>query len=368
MNGPRFTDGRVPDAGIRRLFTLEHPWQRWLDVEGALAAAQADVGMVPHAAAAAIGAAAHLERLDVDCIHGEIAETSHPLMALIAKLALAPRDPPPSGRGPRVPGDDRWGGRNLRRTRVGRARGAGGRGAPPRPHAHDRARPQHRRPVRRARLRARDARLDQRPERARRRPVDDDGGRRGPGAATTCDRRQLDDATQTQPTAVPGRDRDRRADPCARAARTRGDAAEPRGRGRGHRDHGRRACERVHPQRRHADPARRHPRRIEAGHGPDASQPREHRRPRQLGGGDAGVGQVDRTAARPRRRVRGRHRGQARRTPFRRCTGRRPQIRPPPGRHGHRRAPDPLHHTGRSSEIARNGAALARTLAARLRR
>jgi 3-carboxy-cis,cis-muconate cycloisomerase len=93
MNGPRFTDGRVPDAGIRRLFALEHRWQRWLDVEGALAAAQADVGMVPHASAAAIGAAAQLERLDVDRLHREIAETSHPLMALIVTLAGAAGEP-----------------------------------------------------------------------------------------------------------------------------------------------------------------------------------------------------------------------------------------------------------------------------------
>lgn len=93
MNGPRFTDGRVPDAGIRSLFALEHRWQRWLDVEGALAAAQADVGMVPHASAEAIGAAAQLEDLDVDRIHRGIAETSHPLMALIVMLAEAAGDP-----------------------------------------------------------------------------------------------------------------------------------------------------------------------------------------------------------------------------------------------------------------------------------
>jgi 3-carboxy-cis,cis-muconate cycloisomerase len=93
MNGPRFTDGRVPDAGIRSLFALEHRWQRWLDVEGALAAAQADVGMVPHASAGAISAAARLERLDVDRIHRGIAETSHPLMALIVELARAAGEP-----------------------------------------------------------------------------------------------------------------------------------------------------------------------------------------------------------------------------------------------------------------------------------
>ena len=93
MHPQRFTDGRVPDPGIRRLFTLEHRWQRWLDVEAALAAAQADVGMVPHAAAAAIGAAAQLDRLDVERIHRGIAETSHPLMALIVRLTEATGEP-----------------------------------------------------------------------------------------------------------------------------------------------------------------------------------------------------------------------------------------------------------------------------------
>jgi 3-carboxy-cis,cis-muconate cycloisomerase len=43
----RFTDGRVGDAGVRALFAVEHRWQRWLDVEAALAAAEADAGLVP---------------------------------------------------------------------------------------------------------------------------------------------------------------------------------------------------------------------------------------------------------------------------------------------------------------------------------
>jgi adenylosuccinate lyase len=61
MDEPRFADARVSDAGIRQLFATEHRWQRWLEVERALADAQAELGIVPHEAAA-ITAAAHLGR------------------------------------------------------------------------------------------------------------------------------------------------------------------------------------------------------------------------------------------------------------------------------------------------------------------
>jgi 3-carboxy-cis,cis-muconate cycloisomerase len=83
----RFTDGRVGDAGIRRLFSVEHRWQRWLDVEAALATAEADVGIVPADAAAAIVAGADVARLDVDRVQRGIAATSHPLMALVTELS-----------------------------------------------------------------------------------------------------------------------------------------------------------------------------------------------------------------------------------------------------------------------------------------
>ena len=77
MDEPRFADARVSDAGIRQLFATEHRWQRWLEVERALADAQAELGIVPHEAAA-IAAAAHLGRLDVTRVRTRIAETSIP--------------------------------------------------------------------------------------------------------------------------------------------------------------------------------------------------------------------------------------------------------------------------------------------------
>jgi hypothetical protein len=54
---------RLPDSGERALFSLDARRQRYLDVEAALAAAQAEFGLVPPAAAAAIAASARLELL-----------------------------------------------------------------------------------------------------------------------------------------------------------------------------------------------------------------------------------------------------------------------------------------------------------------
>lgn len=85
----RFTDYGVPDAGIRALFTTERLWQSWLDVEAALAGAEAELGIIPPAAAATIAEAAHLERLDLDRVRSEMARQSHPLVPLISELVRA---------------------------------------------------------------------------------------------------------------------------------------------------------------------------------------------------------------------------------------------------------------------------------------
>src|SRR3954466_1858574 len=58
------TATRVADPGIRALYRLENRWQAWLDVEGALARAQAELGIIPAEAAEAIAKAARLENMD----------------------------------------------------------------------------------------------------------------------------------------------------------------------------------------------------------------------------------------------------------------------------------------------------------------
>ncbi len=56
------TATRVADPGIRALYRLENRWQAWLDVEVALARAQAELGIIPDVAAEAIAKAAHARK------------------------------------------------------------------------------------------------------------------------------------------------------------------------------------------------------------------------------------------------------------------------------------------------------------------
>ncbi|MFN8418661.1 MAG: adenylosuccinate lyase family protein [Anaerolineae bacterium] len=89
----RFTAGRVREAGIEALFSTESRWQAWLDIEAALALTQADLGIIPTEAAAAIRAACQLDRLDLERIHEGIDRTSHPLMPLILELSRVVGEP-----------------------------------------------------------------------------------------------------------------------------------------------------------------------------------------------------------------------------------------------------------------------------------
>jgi 3-carboxy-cis,cis-muconate cycloisomerase len=82
----RFTAGRVPDPGVRRLFSLERRWQARLDVEVALAQAEAELGIIPSEAAKAIAAAAQLPRLDLQRVQDGMYTSSHSLVPLINEL------------------------------------------------------------------------------------------------------------------------------------------------------------------------------------------------------------------------------------------------------------------------------------------
>lgn len=81
------SDARLTDSGIRPLFALGARRQRYLDVESALAAAQADCGLVPPDAAQAIAKAARLESLDGHRLTSEQSRTGHLMMPIIAELA-----------------------------------------------------------------------------------------------------------------------------------------------------------------------------------------------------------------------------------------------------------------------------------------
>src|SRR5580692_9833831 len=74
----------TPEASA--LFTDEGRTQAWLQILAALAQAQADVGLVPPAAAAAIQAHADSSRLDLDMIAEQTRATGHSTMGLIRAL------------------------------------------------------------------------------------------------------------------------------------------------------------------------------------------------------------------------------------------------------------------------------------------
>src|SRR6478735_242928 len=87
------TATRVSDPGIRALYRLENRWQAWLDVEAALARAQAELGIIPTEAAEAIAAKAKLELLDRKRIDEGFARTGHTLVPLVWELGRVVGEP-----------------------------------------------------------------------------------------------------------------------------------------------------------------------------------------------------------------------------------------------------------------------------------
>jgi len=83
------TSLRIEDPGIRALFTEAARFQSWLDVEAALAQAQAELGIIPAAAAREIVAKAHLKYLDLAAVRAGLAKTGHPLVPVVWALDRA---------------------------------------------------------------------------------------------------------------------------------------------------------------------------------------------------------------------------------------------------------------------------------------
>ncbi|MGA4509015.1 lyase family protein [Propionibacteriaceae bacterium G1746] len=83
---PRFTDFALQDPGVRAVFGASPRWQAWLDVEAALALAQADLGLVPREAADAIAAAARVNLLDMDRMRAAMAVQAHPLVPMLEEF------------------------------------------------------------------------------------------------------------------------------------------------------------------------------------------------------------------------------------------------------------------------------------------
>jgi adenylosuccinate lyase len=78
---------RVRDPGIRDLFTVEAGWQSWLDVEAALAVAEAKIDVIPKPAADVIVAKARVELLDRDNVIEGLRRTGHPIVPIVWELS-----------------------------------------------------------------------------------------------------------------------------------------------------------------------------------------------------------------------------------------------------------------------------------------
>ncbi len=80
------THHRVGDPGVRELFSEEARLQSWLDVEAALARAQAELGIIPQYAAEEITRKARFENLNTDNIRQGLERTGHPLVPMVWEL------------------------------------------------------------------------------------------------------------------------------------------------------------------------------------------------------------------------------------------------------------------------------------------
>src|SRR5271169_5497699 len=87
------TAARIADPGIRALYRLENRWQAWLDVEAALAKAQAELGIIPPEAGDAIARAARLQLLDRARIDEGFARTGHTIVPLVWELSRIVGEP-----------------------------------------------------------------------------------------------------------------------------------------------------------------------------------------------------------------------------------------------------------------------------------
>lgn len=74
---------------MRKVFDEENRIQKWLDVEAALAKAQAKLGIIPQDAADEIEKKSHYKFMDMDFIFAEFKKTKHPLVPTVRGLEKA---------------------------------------------------------------------------------------------------------------------------------------------------------------------------------------------------------------------------------------------------------------------------------------
>ncbi|MCC7275296.1 MAG: adenylosuccinate lyase [Alphaproteobacteria bacterium] len=71
---------------LRAIFDERARIQRWFDFEAALASSQAELGIIPQAAAAEIAAMATVDRIDIEAIAAEVRRIKHPLVPALRAL------------------------------------------------------------------------------------------------------------------------------------------------------------------------------------------------------------------------------------------------------------------------------------------
>lgn len=81
------TSLRVRDPGIRDLFTVDAGWQSWLDVEAALAVAEAEIDVIPKSAADIIVEKAKVELLNRENVIEGLRRTGHPIVPIVWELS-----------------------------------------------------------------------------------------------------------------------------------------------------------------------------------------------------------------------------------------------------------------------------------------
>jgi 3-carboxy-cis,cis-muconate cycloisomerase len=77
------------DAAVLELFSEKSLVEAWLEVERALAAAQAGLGIVPAGAAASIAAEATADKIDVDRLREQTRVVGYPILPLLEQIRAA---------------------------------------------------------------------------------------------------------------------------------------------------------------------------------------------------------------------------------------------------------------------------------------
>jgi adenylosuccinate lyase len=80
-----YSSGYTTDEA-RRIFCDKYRYQRWLDIEAALALAQAELNIIPESAAQEISNKAHIRLLDLGSVQEGVKVTSHSLLPLLEAL------------------------------------------------------------------------------------------------------------------------------------------------------------------------------------------------------------------------------------------------------------------------------------------